>query len=123
MADRALTREVMLNGLHDIRLPPEAPGGLIAELLAVVGVALIAAVLVSLIVRSVTLPRKRATEPSPLDRLAALATLPDCDRQIALLHLLKSQRPEAFRKLSAQLYTRGGAPDISTLEAEVARHD
>lgn len=123
MADRALTREAMLNGLHDIRFPAEAPGGLIAELLAVIGVALIGAVLIGLIMRSVTLPRKKATEPGLQDRLAALAKLPDNERQIALLHLLKSQRPDAFRKLSAKLYTPGGAPDVSALEAEVARHD
>ncbi|MDU9005774.1 hypothetical protein [Sedimentitalea todarodis] len=123
MADRALTREAMLNGLHDIRLPAEAPGGLIAELLAVIGVALIIAVLVGLIMRSVTLPGKKPAKQSPQDRLAALAKLPDSDRQIALLHLLKSERPDAFRKLSPQLYAPGGAPDIRVLEAEVAGHD
>ena len=123
MADRALTREAMLNGLHDIRLPAEAPGGLIAELLAIVGVALIAAIVIGLIMRSVTLPRKKPQEVSPQDRLTALAGLPERERQIALLHLLKSERPDAYRNLSAQLYAPGGTPDVATLQAEAARHD
>ncbi|MEP3330951.1 hypothetical protein [Sedimentitalea sp.] len=123
MADRALTREAMLNGLHDIRLPADAPGGLIAELLAVVGCALIAAMLLGLIMRGVTLPRRQQKEANLQDRLAALAVLPDSERHLALLHLLKSERPDKFETLSGQLYAPGGVPDISTLEAEVARHD
>ncbi len=123
MTERALTREAMLNGLHDIRLPADAPGGLAAELLALIGLALIVAIVLGLILRGVTLPQKAPRQASPQDRLAALAKLPESERQIALLHLLKSERPEVFRRLSAQLYTPGGAPDIPTLEAEVARHD
>lgn len=123
MADRALTEEALLRGLYDIRLPADTPGGLTAELLAAIGVALIAAVLIGLLLRGITLPSTKTTEPGLQDRLSALAGLPPEDRQIALLHLLKSQRPEAYKQITARLYAPGGTPDLATLEAEVVGHD
>ncbi len=119
MADRALTREAMLNGLHDIRLPAEAAGGLAAELLATIGLALAIALLIGIALRTVTRPRQARPEPGAADRLAALQGLPTDERQIALLHLLKAERPDAFRHLSGRLYAPGGMPDADTLETEV----
>ncbi|MEY8828468.1 hypothetical protein AB9K34_08615 [Sedimentitalea sp. XS_ASV28] len=119
MADRALTREAMLNGLHDIRLPAEAAGGLAAELLATIGLALAIALLIGIALRAMSRPRQARPEPGAAERLAALRDLPPSERQIALLHLLKAERPDAFRHLSDRLYAPGGLPDVETLETEV----
>ncbi|WP_424985410.1 hypothetical protein [Microbulbifer sp. S227A] len=113
----------MLNGLHDIRLPADAPGGLVAELLAVIGIALAAALLIGLALRVISRPNHAETSTSPANRFAALRDLPAAERQIALLHLLKSEHPEAFRRLAHRLYAPGGLPDLATLETEAGRHD
>lgn len=123
MTDRALTKEAVLSGLQDIRLPPEASGGLVSEVLAVIGLALILAVLISLGARLVTRsPPGRPRKPGLRDRAAALSDLPGEERRVALLHLLKATRPDAFRALAADLYAPGGLPDLAELEAEVGRN-
>lgn len=124
MADRALTPEAVLTGLQDIRLPAEAAGGLVAEVLAVVGLGLGLALLLGLAVRIVSRPRvSRTRVPSLASRLAALSDLPEAERSVALLHLLKEVRPARYQALSEGIYRIGGVPDASALEAELRRHD
>ena len=123
MADRALTEEAVLRGLQDIRLPADAPGGALAEALAALGVALTLAILIGLLLRLITRPPTRPTAKTVQDQIAALATLPDDTRQLALLHLLKQNRPEAFKVFRTRLYAPGGTPDPKSLETELAGHD
>ncbi|WP_299846699.1 hypothetical protein [uncultured Roseovarius sp.] len=117
MADRALTEEAVLAGLQDIRLPTDAPGGLFAELLAVIGMALLLALFLGLIARTLSRPRLKKTRQIPVhDQLAQLKKLPDSERKLALLHLLKDTRPEVFKPLAVGLYRPDGLPDADTLE-------
>lgn len=105
-------------GLQDIRLPAEAPGGLAAELLAVVGIGLVLALAVSVLLKVfMRPPRKPAADPPLADRIAAFAPLPDEERALALLLLIQAKAPEALPALRKALYTRQGFPEVATLEA------
>ena len=122
--DRALTEEAVLTGLQDIRLPAEAAGGTLAELLAVVGIGLSLALLLGLASRVVTRPSAaKPCAPSMAARLAALSDLPEGERRLALLHLLKETRPDRFQALAEGIYRMGGLPDATVLETELAGHD
>lgn len=120
MAERALTEEAMLAGLHDIRLPGTAPGGLAAELLAAAGAGILAALLLAALVMLVT--RARAALPA---REAVVAGSEDVDdgseaaRRRALLRRLKRERPERFAALRGEIYRRDGLPALPDLEAMV----
>ncbi|MCY0096495.1 hypothetical protein [Hoeflea ulvae] len=118
MADDAVSAETMLVGLQDIRLPAEAPGGLAAELIAVIGLGLVLALAVSVLLKLVTRPPpKPAAELALADRIAALAALPEEDRALALLSLIRATAPDALPGLRASLYRRGGFPEAARLEA------
>lgn len=122
MAERALTAQAVKDGLQDIRLPPDAPGGMAAELLVAVALGLLLAVLLGQALRLVTVVRPAARPPRLGQRIAALAPLPDEDRRLALLHLLKETDPAALARLSAALYRPGGLPPAAEIEAELSRH-
>ena len=112
MTDRALTREGVLAGLQDIRLPADAPGGWPAEVLAAVGLGLILAAAVALLLHAATV-RVRASGPSR-------TPVPEGEAgQLALLRRLKAERPERFRALAADLYRPGGVPDAEILRREL----
>jgi hypothetical protein len=118
VADRALTEEAMLAGLHDIRLPGEASGGLAAELLAAAGIGIFAALLAAALLMLVTGTRRDATAVSEtpageIDAGGAAA------RRRALLRRLKREDPERFAALAGDLYRPGGLPDLAALEAAV----
>lgn len=119
MLDDPAREQVLLSGLRDIRLPPDAPGGVIAEIAAVVALAAFAALLtvalVRLIARRVGLGRQ-APGANPLDMLAGLDA---DDRRVALLHLLRARDPDRYACLRRDLYRRDGALDLAALEAEV----
>ncbi|MFZ5963715.1 hypothetical protein ACOXXX_12235 [Thalassococcus sp. BH17M4-6] len=117
MADRALTEEAMLAGLRDIRLPSEAAGGLLGELLTALALGLLLAALLGCAARWVTSART-----SDRRRAAALADLPEEDQRLALLHRLKTAAPARYAEIAARLYQPGGLPDLDTLRAEVDRH-
>lgn len=124
MADRALTEDAVRAGLQDIRLPPDAAGGALAEGLAAVGLGICLAVLLGLILRQTAFSRTR-----PAQSAAANGPLHDDfpqsedARRRALMRELKQRRPAAYDRLRALLYQPGGLPDIATLEAEVRRDD
>ena len=112
MADRALSEEAMLAGLRDIRLPPDAAGGFAAELLAAVALGLILAVVAGWMLRMLRAAPRLRHAPPP-QRAAALS--PDQTR-LALLHDLKTRRPDIFARYAPSLYRPGGLPDAEELE-------
>ena len=110
-AARALSEAAMLAGLQDIRLPAEAAGGLLAELLAAGGVGLAAAALLGGLALAIT--RRQARAPGTPDlaaRAAALRHVPPGARVTGLLHLLKLTRPDRFAALAGDPYRRGAVP-------------
>lgn len=118
-----MSREALLNSLHDIRLPAEAAGGTVAEIAAAVGMAALLAGLALALLRVFGLQRARKAEPDLADQLAGLGALPEDARRVALLHLLKRHDPPGFSRLAEgeRLYRPGGLT-LDTIETEVRRH-
>lgn len=123
MTERALTREAVLSGLQDIRLPVDAPGGLPAEILAAAGLGLLAAALAGLLLRGIMVGKRPTPAPSLADDIAAVRRLPDDRKQLELLRILKRARPERFARLAGDLYRPGGMPSSRILEAELSADD
>ena len=118
MSDRAISQEALLSGLRDIRPPQLAAMDMAADLAATVAMASGAALLVVLLCKALSTPRRAPAPPGPRD----ISALPDAERRVALLHLLKARAPDRYAALRARLYRPDGDLDIATLEAEVARH-
>ena len=115
MTDRPLGRDGLLAGLQDIRLPVDAPGGALAEILAAVGLGLFLAALCALALSLVT---RQGPKPA-----ADASLVPDPggrDRVSALLRELKARRPDRFAALAPRLYAPGGLPTVEELERELA---
>ncbi len=93
MAESALSEEAMLTGLRDIRLPADAPGGLLAEALAALALGLLLAVMLGCLLRLVTQLRPRPQTAKVLDDLD---TLPEEDQRLALLKRLKAGAPRTL---------------------------
>ena len=119
MNEQGITEIDFLAGLHDIRLPSEAAGGLASEILASIGVGLLLAVCIGLVLPLVTKIKSKTPPPSLSDRIDALKLLSDEGRTIALLHLLKENNPEAAERFCSNIYSPGGIPQISMLENEL----
>ncbi|NVO56685.1 hypothetical protein HW561_12910 [Rhodobacteraceae bacterium B1Z28] len=113
MSETALSEAAMLTSLRDIRLPVEAPGGLLAELVLTAGMAALAAVCVVAVLRLLSTKRSEAQSDRP--------DWSDDRRRIALLHLLRKQDAKRYAALKGDLYRPGGGPDLAELEEEVAR--
>ncbi|MFK7880714.1 hypothetical protein [Roseobacter sp.] len=121
MTDRAMSEEAMLTSLRDIHLPAEAAGGFIADVAVAVGMASLLALALAGILRALSLQRKSAAKVTLSDRIAALAQLPEREKRVALLHLLRARAPERYSALRGPIYQPGGGIDVATLEAEVNR--
>lgn len=122
MSDKALSETAMLASLQDIRLPAEAAGGLWADVALSVGLAGVAALALAGLVRLFSL---RRTNPRPMtlqERLGAIDQLPESDRRVALLHLLKQVSPDSYDEIRATLYRPAGGADLKKLRNEVAAH-
>lgn len=119
MTDRALSEEAMLASLRDIHLPVEAAGGLAADVAVVLGLASLAALLLVSLVRLLSLKVRVSPVRSPLDDLQAL---PEAERRVALLHLLRQAAPARYAAIRGAIYEPGGGVDLATLEAEVRAH-
>ena len=115
MTDRPLGRDGLLAGLQDIRLPVDAPGGALAEILAAVGLGLLLAALCALALSLVTRrgPIIPAGASLDVDNVGQ-------DRTSALLRELKARRPDRFAALAPRLYAPGGLPTVEELERELA---
>ena len=119
MSDTALSESAMLASLRDMRLPADAAGGMVADIAATLGLAGCAALVLAGLLRLFSLAKHRSGAQSPADRRADWADLPDDDRRLALLHLLRDQAPERYRAIRDGLYRPGGGVDLATLQAEV----
>lgn len=121
MSDRALSEEAMLTSLRDIRLPADAAGGMAADLAVAIGVASLVALVLAGLFRLLSLKPARRTDSTTKARLADLAGLPEPERRVALLHLLRSLAPARYDDLKGAIYEPDGGVDLQTLEAEVRR--
>ncbi|MBY6047200.1 hypothetical protein [Vannielia litorea] len=109
---QALTEEAVQAGLVEIRLPADAPGGLIAELAAGAGMGLGLALCIALLLRPVLRGRERPPAPASFaQRLAAADALPEEQREIALLTLWREADPSGYGAQRSQIYARGGVPE------------
>lgn len=114
MAESTIPDE-MLAGLRDIRLPDIAPGGLIAEIAVAVGFGLLVGCVFSFLLPLIS-RNTRETAISLRDQLSLISTLPEPERSIALLHLIRQMNPEAAASLKDRLYRRDGFPGSGELE-------
>lgn len=121
MTERALSETAMLASLRDIELPMAAAGGVIAELAATVGISGIVALGVAGLLRAITVKRAEKCQSPLQNHCAALADLPDEERRLALLHLLRAHAPERYAQLRTSLYRPSGGVETAVLEAEVNR--
>ncbi|GFE52260.1 hypothetical protein So717_40130 [Roseobacter cerasinus] len=122
MTDRALSEEAMLISLRDIQMPTEAAGGIAADLAVAVGLASLIALLVSGLLRALSLKCAEPASLSPADRLDQTRHLPAAERRVEQLHLLRSLAPERYAELRGAIYEPGGGIAPSALEAELRRH-
>lgn len=123
MAGERIELETVLAGLHDIRLPSDAAGGLLSDLAVAAALGLGAAILVAALFGLVARGAARPMAPMPLaDALADLRRLPDPDRTIALLHLAKARAPGLMLADRATLYAPSGLPDAAAVEEALLRH-
>ena len=110
--------DTLLAGLQDIRLPADAPGGLLGEMLAVVGLAFCLALLVSFVLRAVLRKPDRVPAPRPLPaQISALRDLSEDDRVIALLGLIRTHTPGRLPGLRSRIYGCDDPPRAVELEA------
>lgn len=99
--------EAAVAALHPLRLPTDADGGLLAEMLAAFGIGLLLAALVLPLARWLGAPGRRAAAPPP----EAPAD------PIGLLQALKRARPARFEALRPDLYRPGGVPSAERIAA------
>ena len=109
-----------LVGLHDIRLPADAPYQLLTDLLAALGAGLLFALLMWPLLLWVTQGRTapRSDIEAELDRLAGV---PEDMRIPALLQLLEAQQPGKAKRFGADLYAPGRLPDATDIEALIRK--
>ena len=116
MADGALTREGVLAGLQDIRLPAEAAGGALAEALAAFGLGLLLASGIAMLTGLVTARRRTAPRPR-----ASAPPRSEEALQLALLAELKTTHPDCYARLADRLYRPGGMPSVADLTRDLGR--
>lgn len=116
----AMSREAMLAGLQDIRLPPDAAGGLLSDVAVGIGLAAFAALVGVALLRAFGRERTTTRPPTLSERVTAINALPEEERRVALLHLLKDEAPDRYAPLGKGLYRPDSIP-LSQIEAEVAR--
>ena len=120
MSDTKTSEETMLSALHDIRLPADAAGGLMAEIFAAIAVGACLALVAGGVLRFLTTRRPSRNE-GLREQYAAAIQLPDPERKVALLHLLTTHAPDKFAQFRDTLYRAEGAVDLTALEAEAGR--
>ncbi|WP_102106557.1 hypothetical protein [Oceaniglobus roseus] len=114
----AMTRDEMLASLHGIRLPDAAAGGRLADVLVALGLGLLLAGVLGLLLPLFARRRARRDARSLLAaRIAAARGLPEEERAVAMLHLLRDTAPTEAERLRARLYLPGRFPDSAELEA------
>lgn len=114
MAERALTEEAMLEGLNDIRLPGDAPGGLAADLVAAAGLGILLALAAAALLSFVT-KRRPARVPMTERHEPETGAGDEAARRRALLRRLKRENPGRYSEFARDLYRPGGLPDTAAL--------
>ena len=122
MSDRALSKDAMLDSLRDIRLPSDAAGGVLSDLLMTIGLAMLAAILIGSLLRLLMVRRASGIHSSLLQAVSELQGLSEPDKRVALLHILRKQDPERYSSIQPLLYRKDREIDVAALEAEVMRH-
>ena len=118
--EQSFSEETLLAALRDIRLPEHAAGGGLADLLASIGLALVAALLAVALARMILERRPPLRKVSLADKITRAQALPEEPRRVALLHLLKAHAPDRYQSLASDLYAPNRL-DLARLEAEVTR--
>ena len=108
MADRALSEEAMLSGLRGIHLPPDPPGGPLAEIAAAAALGLL---------RVFTVRRPPAAAAPDPEKI--LSGRNEGEQRTLLLHALKARKPEAFHRLKSSLYRPDTPLDTASLLREL----
>lgn len=121
MTDRALSEASMLASLRDIHLPAEAAGGLGADIAMTIGLAGLLALVVAGGLRLLSLRRRPGARPGLHDHLALARALPEAERRVMLLHLLRDRAPDRYAALARDLYRPGAALPVAQLETELER--
>lgn len=121
MEDRGISTDDVLKALQDIRLPADASGGVVAELLAAFGLGLLLAwcltFFLSLATGQSTGLKPGHTKPAELESDAGS----DEDRTVILLHELRRVAPGEAKRLARDIYAPGGTPDPETVRAALNR--
>ncbi|WP_298936229.1 hypothetical protein [uncultured Ruegeria sp.] len=121
MNETALSEATMLASLRDIRLPPDAAGGVLAELALSAGVAGFAAFCVVAVLRLLSVQRSRDRSADSNEASPDMSEWTQARRRIALLHQLRHQDAARYAALKGDLYRPDGGPNLHQLEEEVAR--
>ena len=104
--ERAFSEETLRAALHGLRLPVEAPGGAMAEILAAAALGLFLAVAIMALLAPLLARRPKQGPPE--------GASPE-ERTLALLQSLKARDPALFTSLAGDLYARGDLPDETAL--------
>lgn len=107
MSDREAQTLALFQALEDIRLPSDAPGGLLAEVLVAAGAGLLLAAGIAWLFGQAVAPQTAM----PQSRASAGS------RQIALLRRLAQTNPDA---VTDDIYKPGQLPDEAELERSLA---
>lgn len=118
MSDGKISEAQMLASLHDIELPAQALGGQIPELFMIIGIAGLSGMLLALLVRTVFTHSRNAGSDTQR-RLRQIHKLPEPERRVALLHLLRDRAPDRYASYQDKLYHSDGGIDLVRLEREV----
>ena len=119
MSEKGLGEAALLDGLRGIHLPPEDEWGWMADILASVALAGLAAILLGLLLRLFSKRTERVREPSLAEKLDGLTGLPDDEVRVGLLHLLREYAPERYEAVKGKLYRKEGNLALETLRQEV----
>ena len=121
MSDTILSEAALRASLHDIRLPAEAAGGVLAELFAAGGLGGLLALCLLLVLRGLSRRGMRSRQASLPEEVARLAHVPPERRRVGLLHLMRVHTPERLEALRPDLYRAESALDADRIEAELLR--
>jgi hypothetical protein len=120
MSGRALSEEAMLASLQGLDLPAEAADAMAADLAVAVGLGALAALAVAVLLRLVSQRGRPVPAPSLRQLVDAARALPEAERRLRLLHLLRARAPDRYRALAHDLYRPDSDLTAERLERELA---
>ncbi len=119
MSDGRLSEAELHMALNPLTAPSGGAGGWIADVCAVLGLALLAALLITFIFERIAGRREvvGAQEPDLVDTFERLRGAPDDTRRLELFRMLRARAPEAAAELRPALFDPSKAFDASRVEA------